>query len=99
MGSRTPDADLQGFTERNEYKAAFMECVQYIQDINTIVQHSLGHAVTPLSSSCLALITRVKAEEEERLRASFNHYLSNFTESEILAMKEMGLIGNVYENP
>ena len=88
MGSRTPDVDLQGFTERNEYKAAFMEVMQFIYGDKR-----------PVSGPTFELWNNLQVEHRENLKASFNHYLSNFTESEICAMKEMGLIGNVYENP
>lgn len=96
-----PETTLQDFTERNEYKAAFMECMRYIEGSKSgatlDVNENIGRAFRPLDPSCAALWHRTKRENQERLRASFNYYLTDFNESEIQAMQDMGLIGDGYE--
>lgn len=84
---------LQQVADDNEYKAAFIGCMKYIE---TYVDVEILLKEYPGWKTIIPLWYRTKQEEKDRIKASFERYLNGLTESERQILRDEGLIGEGY---
>lgn len=79
-----PGTTLDRISEQNEYKAAFIEVMECLEESKSALPLPL-----PLRNELIGLWVKTKGEKEERLKGSFEHYLSNFPEEDQPLLKQI----------